>query len=239
MRADLEIAHLYPDVLRTYGDRGNVLAMSRRAEWRGFSTSVTQVSRDEPLGRADFIFIGGGADRAQEAVAADLGRRGSELRDAVAAGSVLLGVCAGYQLLGLSYSPAGGPQIDGLGMLDVATVADKGRCVGNIRVAAKLDGLSFELVGFENHSGRTTVGAGASPLGEVLSGYGNNGLDGGEGAIQGNVIGTYLHGPILPSNPDFADALLARSLHRVTDGEPLLPIAERDRVGGSDLRSAR
>jgi CobQ-like glutamine amidotransferase family enzyme len=219
------LAHLYPDLLRTYGDRGNVLALTRRAEWRGFRVRVDAVTRGERLPRdAALVFIGGGTDRAQEIIGDDLRARRSELADAVERGAVVVGVCGGYQFLGHRYVDAAGISIDGLGLLDVETIAGSDRIIGNVRARGSLDGVSFELIGFENHGGRTTLGTQATPLATVPRGRGNNGLDGTEGAVQGRVIGSYLHGPVLPVNPAFADAVLTMALgDRLADGllEPL------------------
>jgi CobQ-like glutamine amidotransferase family enzyme len=193
---DLVLAHLYPDLLHTYADRGNLLTLARRAGWRGF-------------------------DRIQEVVAKDLRLRRPELEAAIAEGAVLLGVCGGYQLLGAHYASAEGRIIPGLELLDVHTVAEAGRIVGRVVALATLWGREFELVGFENHAGRTQLGSGAAPLATVKRGGGNNGDDGTEGAVHGLVVGTYLHGPVLPANPAFADALLERALAYRTAGAPL------------------
>jgi CobQ-like glutamine amidotransferase family enzyme len=220
--ADLVIVHLYPDLLRTYGDRGNVLALERRAGWRGFSVEVVPVSRDDPMPRqAGVVLIGGGTDRAQEALGADLRDRGPELRAAVAGGTIVLGVCGGYQFLGRAYVAADRTRIQGLGLLDVTTRAGEDRIIGRVRARANLWGREFHLVGFENHGGRTSLGPEARPLASVEMGGGNDGSDGTEGAVQGTVVGTYLHGPVLPLNPGLADAILERALERRTGGAPL------------------
>ncbi|HEX9774505.1 MAG TPA: glutamine amidotransferase [Actinomycetota bacterium] len=225
---DLVIAHLYPDLLRTYGDRGNVVTLRKRAEWRGFGAEVAEVHRDEPLPpAARVVLIGGGSDRIQEVLGDDMRRRAGELREAIERDAVVLGICGGYQLLGHSYTAADGSSIEGLGLLDVTTGAGPGRIIGRVRARGTLDGESFELFGFENHGGRTTLGPDATPLARVPHGQGNNGTDGGEGAVQGGIVGTYLHGPVLPVNPAFADRLLARALAPVTGGEPLAPLDDR------------
>jgi hypothetical protein len=224
-RGPASIAHLYPDLLRTYGDRGNVLALARRAEWRGFAVRVDAVTRGDRLPPdADVVFIGGGTDRVQEIIGADLRSRASELRDAVARGAVVIGVCGGYQFLGRRYVDANGVPIEGLALLDVETVAGSERIIGNVRAHASVGDATFDLIGFENHGGRSTLGPGATPLATVPRGQGNNGLDRTEGAVQGRVIGSYLHGPVLPVNPALADAVLTMALAgRLTDGrlEPL------------------
>ena len=141
---------------------------------------------------------------------------------------MIIGVCGGYQLLGRSYTAADGTSIEGPGLLDVTTTApSSGRIVGRVQARAKLWDRPFELFGFENHGGRTYVGPSASPFATTTKGQGNNGTDGTEGAVQGNVIGTYLHGPVLPVNPSFADAVLERALGPLTGGRPLPPLDDR------------
>ncbi len=226
---DLVLVSLYPDLLRTYGDRGNVLTLQHRADWRGFDVRVEEVSRGDRLPPgADIALIGGGTDRIQSLVGRDLRDRATELGDAAAAGCVIIGVCGGYQLLGRSYMAADGTSIEGLGLLDVTTTApSSGRIVGRVHARAELWDRAFELFGFENHGGRTYVGPSASPLATTTKGQGNNGADRTEGAVQGNVIGTYLHGPVLPVNPSFADAVLERALGPLTGGRPLAPLDDR------------
>jgi CobQ-like glutamine amidotransferase family enzyme len=222
------IAHLYPDLLRTYGDRGNVLALARRAEWRGFAVRVDAVTRgDHVPSDADVVFMGGGTDRVQEIIGADLRSRAPELADAAARGAVVVGVCGGYQFLGRRYVDANGVPIEGLGLLDVETVAGSDRIIGNVRARGSLGDAAFDLIGFENHGGRTTLGPAATPLATVPRGQGNNGIDGTEGAVQGSVIGSYLHGPVLPVNPGLADAILTTALAgRLTD-DRLTPLDDR------------
>jgi CobQ-like glutamine amidotransferase family enzyme len=223
--ADLVIVHLYPDLLMSYGDRGNVLTLVRRAEWRGFSVRVIGVTRREPLPTTiDLILIGGGSDRIQGLVGDDLAGRAGELADLVAGNTVILGVCAGYQLLGHRYVGADGGEVLGLGLLDVTTTAGTTRIVGRLSAQASFDDRSFDVSGFENHAGRTFLGPDVSPLCAVPKGKGNNGIDGTEGAVNGSVVGTYLHGPVLPTAPAFADALLVRSLARANGGAPLKPL---------------
>jgi len=224
---DLVITHLYPDLLRTYGDRGNVVALSRRAASRGFSVRVEEVSLGQALPPdSNIILLGGGTDNVQSIIGQDVASRAVEVRDAVARGAVVLGVCGGYQLLGHSYVLPDGSVVPGLGVLDVETHASRDRIVGAVRGEANLWGKSFELVGFENHGGRTTVGPGAEPLAHVSRHHGNNGRDHVEGASQGGVLGTYLHGPVLAINPELTDAMLARALVTLTGGEELEPLGE-------------
>ncbi|MBI3647357.1 MAG: glutamine amidotransferase [Actinobacteria bacterium] len=226
---DLIIAHLYPDLLRTYGDRGNLITLVRRAEWRGFSVRVVGVTRDERIpARANLVLIGGGSDRLQAIVGPDLVARRPELEELTAHDAVIFGICGGYQLLGDFYVAADGRSMPGLGMLDITTGPGKGRIIGRVRAQATLYGDTFECVGFENHGGRTLLRtSSATPLASVPHGQGNNGADGTEGAVQGNVVGTYLHGPVLPATPAFADALLRRALAPRTKGAPLEPLNDR------------
>jgi lipid II isoglutaminyl synthase (glutamine-hydrolysing) len=222
---DLVIVHLYPRLLRTYGDRGNVLALARRAEWRGFDARIDDVDIGEPLSPdANLVVLGGGTDRVQEIIGADLAGRRQELEDAGARGAVILGICGGYQFLGRRYVTPDGHSIDGLGLLDVETVASARRIIGKVHVRASLWDRKFDMVGFENHGGRTTLGPSAAPLASVVRGGGNDGRTGTEGAVQGTFIGTYLHGPAIPVNPEFADTVLARALEKTTGGAPLAPL---------------
>jgi CobQ-like glutamine amidotransferase family enzyme len=222
---DLVVVHLYPRLLRTYGDRGNVLALVRRAEWRGFRVRVEEVGLAEPLpATAGLVLLGGGTDRVQEIVGPDLRRRAGELRRAADRGAVIFGVCGGYQFLGSRYVLPDGRAIEGMGILDVETTASPKRIVGRVHGHGRLWGRPFDLVGFENHGGRTTLGDGVHPLASVPRGQGNDGRDGTEGAVQGTCVGTYLHGPVLAMNPELTDALLARALAPVTGGGPLTPL---------------
>jgi len=223
--ADLVIVHLYPDLLMSYGDRGNVLTLVRRAEWRGFRAQVIGVTRKEPLpSTVDLILIGGGSDRIQGLIGDDLADRANALTALVSGHTVILGVCAGYQLLGHRYAGVDGREVRGLGLLDVSTTAGATRIVGRVTAQASFHERSFGVSGFENHAGRTFLGPGVAPLCSVPKGKGNNGVDGTEGAVNGDVVGTYLHGPVLPTAPAFADALLVRALARVTGGAPLIPL---------------
>jgi CobQ-like glutamine amidotransferase family enzyme len=209
---DLRICHLYGDLMSIYGDRGNVLTLRRRCEWRGLDVSVETISAGDRLDaeRYDLYFFGGGQDAQQDIVAEDLrGANGEALKAAVAKGAAILSVCGGYQLLGHFYRPFDGPELPGLGVLDVHTVAGRTRFIGNVLALGEQP-----LVGFENHSGRTYLGPQAKPLATVAVGAGNNGEDGSEGAVQGKVIGTYLHGSLLPKNPWLADRVITWGLER-------------------------
>ena len=227
-KTSLLIVNLYPDLLRSYGDRGNVLVLTRRAEWRGISVRVVGVTRGERIPAAtDLIVMGGGSDSVQALAGPDLVARRGEIANLVAGGTVVFGICGGYQLLGHEYVGVDGETITGLGLLDVTTTAGRERLVGRVSTRATFAGKSFDVAGFENHAGRTTLGAGASPLAAVPVGQGNNGRDRTEGAVNGNVVGTYLHGPVLPASPGFADALLRQSLSRTHDSVELAPLDDR------------
>jgi len=217
-QAALRIAHLYADEMNIYGDRGNILTLVKRAEWRGIPVSVEAIGRGPApdLSGIDLIFWGGGQDRDQELVFKDAAEHKVDaIRGAIDGGAVVLAVCGGYQLLGEYYVTADGKQLPGLALVDLHTVPGSRRNIGNIVI--ETSGLGLEpatLVGFENHSGKTYLGAGLQPLGRVLRGAGNNGEDGNEGVMRGNVFGTYLHGSLLPKNPHFADLLIERALMR-------------------------
>jgi hypothetical protein len=214
----LRIAHLYADEMNIYGDRGNIMTLQRRAEWRGIRVEVRAIGRgpSPDLSDIDLIFWGGGQDRDQELVFTDAAaHKVQAIRAAIGAGTVVLAVCGGYQLLGEYYVTADGKQLPGLGLLDLHTIPGSQRKIGNIVIETSTLGLDpTTLVGFENHSGKTYLGAGLQPLGRVLQGAGNNGEDGTEGVASGNIFGTYLHGSLLPKNPHLADLLIARALRR-------------------------
>ncbi len=240
----LRVCALYPDLMNIYADRGNLLVLERRCSWRGIGFQLSASGLGAPLdARAhDLYYLGGGQDRDQRLCAADLVERKSEaLHSAAARGAVVLGVCGGYQLLGHSYT-LGEEQIAGVGLLDVRTVRSEGpRLIGNVAIeitladgfgpaAPRTDGArpgtsDGVLAGFENHGGRTQLGTGASPLGRVLKGHGNDGRSGLEGARRGSILGTYLHGPLLPKNVWFADWLIARAL--AIDRDELAPLDDR------------
>jgi CobQ-like glutamine amidotransferase family enzyme len=230
---DLRIAHLYPDLMSIYGDRGNVLALSQRARWRDIAVEVrtytvgTKFDADWP----DIWFFGGGQDQGQDLVGVDLaGANGEALRRSLANGAAALTICGGYQLLGHEYVPENAPPIPGLGVLDVRTRAGSLRFVGNL-VAETPDGV---LVGFENHSGRTYLGPKAKPLGTVVVGSGNNGEDKTEGAVQDRIVGTYSHGSCLPKNPWLADRLLTWALERRHGPQKLAPLDDREEKAASE-----
>lgn len=224
---ELRICHLYPDVLNLYGDRGNVLCMARRLAWRGIGVTVTGLPLGERAALSDFdlFFIGGGQDFEQELLLDDLqGGKTAELRAAVEDGKPFLCVCGGYQLMGHYYETAEGVRCGFTGIVDLFTVGARDRMIGNFAFESPDFGA---VVGFENHSGRTWLGEGVSPLGQVLTGGGNNGTDGGEGVRYKNVFGTYSHGPALPKNPAFCDAILTAALIRKYGEGDLAPLDDR------------
>ena len=223
---ELNICHLYPDVLNLYGDRGNVLTMKKRLEWRGVGCNVTELPLGErrPLGKYDLFFIGGGQDFEQSLLLDDLrAGKGADLRAAVEDGKAFLCVCGGYQLMGHSYETHEGERFEFLGALDLVTTGAKERLIGNFAFDTEFG----PVVGFENHSGRTKLGPGVQPLGHVIVGYGNNGEDGTEGARYKNVFGTYSHGPVLPKNPELCDGILTAALVRKYGSVTLEPLPDK------------
>jgi lipid II isoglutaminyl synthase (glutamine-hydrolysing) len=211
----MRVCALYPDLMNIYADRGNLIVLERRCAWRGIGFELSSSSLGEPLDDEghDLYYLGGGQDRDQRLCAEDLiEHKRDALHTAAARGATVLGVCGGYQLLGHSYT-LGAEEIAGAGLLDVSTLRPPGdRLIGNVAIETRLDGEGGVLAGFENHGGRTELGDAAVPLGRVLKGHGNDGRSGFEGARQGSVIGTYLHGPLLPKNVWFADWLIAQAL---------------------------
>ncbi len=236
----MRVCALYPDLMNIYADRGNLLMLERRCRWRGLGFALTGAGLNDELDPhgADLFYIGGGQDRDQALCARDLAERKREpLHAAAASGAVVLAVCGGYQLLGHSYQ-MGEATLPGTGLLDLSTVRSDGpRLIGNVAIEVTLDqGDARILAGFENHGGRTHLGPSATPLGRVLKGHGNNGVDGYEGARSGNVIGTYLHGPLLPKNAWFADWLIRTALRLA---EPLAELDDQlERLAHADARHA-
>jgi CobQ-like glutamine amidotransferase family enzyme len=222
---ELRLLALYPEQMNIYADRGNILFLRHRCEWRGISFSYAAAGPGDRLdpGAHDLIYIGGGQDRDQRVVAVDLvDTKREDLRSAVDDGAVLLAVCGGYQLLGHSYQ-LGEERISGLGLADLETVREPGeRLIGNVAIEADLGAGPQLIAGFENHGGRTYLGDDAQPLGRVVKGFGNNGRDGLEGVRRDNLIGTYLHGPLLPKNAWLADRLIQMALARREGSEPEL-----------------
>ncbi len=218
----IRIVHLFPELLNLYGDGGNVIVLRKRCEWRGIPVEVEPVGMGQrlDLASADVVMLGGGTDREQRIVCEQLLGCRNEISAYAADGGVMLAVCGGYQLLGHSYA-MGDETLPGLGVVDMETVRGEGRLIGNAAISSPI--CDAPIIGFENHGGRTNLGSGATPLGRVLAGsHGNNGADGTEGVLSGNVVGTYLHGPLLPKNPQVADWLLARALGRRGESADIL-----------------
>jgi hypothetical protein len=221
----LRLCHLYPDEMNIYADRGNIAVLQRRLEWRGMALEVTACGPGAPIDPTahDLIYLGGGQDRDQAMVADDLARtKGDAIRSAVEDGVAFLAVCGGYQLAGHGYTGIDGTRMPGIGLLDADTVAGDTRLIGDVLIDAAIDGEHHQVAGFENHAGRTELGAGATPFGTVLAGSGNDGVSGHEGCTRLHAIGTYLHGPLLPRNPWLADRILVWALEHRTGARPTL-----------------
>lgn len=223
----MRIAHLYPDLLNLYGDRGNIMCLKYRCEKRGIDVTVDEISVGRPFDHSqyDIIFIGGGQDFEQNVLLDDLSRgKDTEIKKAVESGTVLLAICGGYQMLGKYYQTYTGEKLEYIGALDFYTVGEKKRLIGNYA----FDTPFGRIIGFENHSGRTYLGT-CEPLGKVVAGFGNNGRDGTEGARYKNAFCTYSHGPVLPKNPALADKLIETAMRRSFPDytlEPLNDVAE-------------
>ena len=213
----LFIAHLYPELLNIYGDKGNILAFTKRCLWRNIEFEVCEINQGDKNDPDlyDFYFIGGGQDTQQITVAEELQKQKEILREAANTNAVFLAICGGYQLLGHYYKPHNGDKLPGLSILDAYTVAGNSRFIGNVTVKTNFPELNMNtLAGFENHSGLTYLQGDTKPLGIVKIGNGNNGKDKTEGAVYKNVFGTYLHGSLLPKNPHFTDYLISLALKR-------------------------
>ena len=235
----LTIVHLFPELLNLYGDGGNVIALTRRLQWRGLPVEVREIGMGDAMdfSQADIVFIGGGADREQMIVKDAMAARKNELSAYVSDGGVLLAVCGGYQFLGHSYA-MDDVVVEGLGVIDIETVRGVGRLIGNAVIQSDI--CETPIVGFENHGGRTTLGPDAKPLGRVLGKtFGNNGEDGFEGVHQGNLIGTYLHGPLLPKNPQVADYLIARAFERRGVALELAPLDDSIELSANRVMAKR
>ena len=223
MKRKLRIGHLYPKLLNIYGDGGNIITFKKRAEWRGIDVEVHDInSGDVWLGEHDIYFIGGGQDTQQIEVSYELNRHKEFMTAERDRGAVFLGICGGYQLLGHYYQPHEGDKLMGISLLDAYTVAGDKRFIGNVTIQSNAGQILPDnnfLVGFENHSGLTYLQGETKPIGTVVVGNGNNGVDKTEGARYKNVFGTYMHGSFLPKNPKFADYLLELAL-----GEKLEPL---------------
>jgi CobQ-like glutamine amidotransferase family enzyme len=224
--------------MNIYGDRGNILTLLQRAKWRGLDAKLVELGRSisTQMEDVDVFFFGGGQDKEQALVYEDLLEfKQAPLERAVAEGAQVLAVCGGYQFLGHYYQTADGERYPGIGLIDVRTEAGKKRFIGDVVIQADIVDLKPKsLVGFENHSGRTFLGPKAKPLGRVVIGHGNNGDDGYEGCIQGGVIGSYLHGSLLPKNPHLADHLIRSALRRRGVAE-LSPLDDSAELAAHDL----
>jgi len=240
--ARLRLGHLYPHEMSIYGDRGNVLSLLDRSRRRGIELEVMEIGRGPAdIDGVDIFFIGGGQDLDQDLVARDLaGDKRAQLVEAVAGGAVLLAVCGGYQFLGSHYTTVDGTRLPGLGLVDLRTEAGERRAIGNVIVETNGLGLRpTTLVGFENHAGRTYLGPGLQPLGRCLVGSGNNGDDGNEGVVAGTVIGTYLHGSLLPKNPHLTDRILEMALRRRDPSAELAPLAADEEMAAHHAMAER
>ena len=225
---ELNICHLYPDILNLYGDRGNIITMKRRREDRGIKVNIDECSIGQPLNadKYDIFFIGGGQDFEQEVLLRDLSSgKAQDIRTAVEEEKTFLAICGGYQMLGEYYKTWDGVQLDFIGAIGVHTIGAKERMIGNYMFRTTPESGDTVVVGFENHSGKTYLSEQVAPLGMMLSGNGNNGEDKTEGARYKNVFGTYSHGSLLPKNPVLCDFILQTALnHRYDGAEPLAPL---------------
>lgn len=233
-----QLLHLYPNEMNLYGDRGNVLALVQYAYWAGVEVRVLHASLGEwqpAWNQVDLIFMGGGQDAQQLDVVEDLHRyKAASIKALIQDGVGMLGICGGYQFMGHYYKPAKGEELRGLSLLDAYTVAGDTRFIGNVVIEPNpvLGLKASHVVGFENHSGLTYLGQGLEPLGSVVIGHGNNALSGQEGAISGALLGTYLHGALLPKNPELSRVLLEQAWRRKTGHA--FPVAEANLTSLAD-----
>lgn len=220
----IRIAHLYPDMLNLYGDRGNIIALTERMMARQIDVHTDAITMGKSFNADDYdiLFIGGGQDFEQDVLLDDLKKgKDAEINKAIHNGTVMLAICGGYQMLGKYYKTYDGKMLEYMGALDFYTEGKEERMIGNYAYKTK-EGI--EVVGFENHSGRTYLGKGVEPLGKMIKGFGNNGEDGTEGVRFKNTFGTYSHGPVLPKNPDFADLLISKALEHKYGKSNLAPL---------------
>ncbi len=220
----IKIAHLYPDMLNLYGDRGNIIALKNRMERREIEVKVDKITMGQSFNSDDYdiLFVGGGQDFEQDVLLDDLKKgKDKEIKRAVENSKVFLAICGGYQMLGKYYKTYDGKMLEYLGILDFYTQGKEERLIGNYAFKTK-EGI--EIVGFENHSGRTYLGKDLQPLGKIIKGYGNNGEDGTEGVRYKNTFGTYSHGPILPKNSKFADLLISLAVKNKYGDAELKPL---------------
>lgn len=215
-KGEIHLVHLYPREMSIYGDLGNTRCLAQRIRRHGYVPIVHQHHPGQDLPeRVDLVVGGGGQDSGQVKVEDDLERHADTLRGLAADGAAMLMICGMYQLLGQTFHTVEGAVVRGLGILDVSTRGNATRMIGPVVLDTDLPGVG-EVVGYENHSGSTTLGAGQAPFGRVRHGHGNDGVDGTEGALTGHVVGSYLHGPILPANPRLADTLIRWAAERAT-----------------------
>lgn len=220
----IRIAHLYPDMLNLYGDRGNIIALTERMKARQIDVLTDAITMGKSFNADDYdiLFIGGGQDFEQDVLLDDLKKgKDAEINKAIHNGTVMLAICGGYQMLGKYYKTYDGKMLEYMGALDFYTEGKEERMIGNYAYKTK-EGI--EVVGFENHSGRTYLGKGVEPLGKMIKGFGNNGEDGTEGVRFQNTFGTYSHGPVLPKNPDFADLLISKAIENKYGKSDLAPL---------------
>lgn len=233
-KLELTIGWLYPVLMSTYGDRGNIITLQKRIQWRGIDIKIKELNEEFPLSElkdCDLLFMGGAQDRQQKVVSTDLsGKKADTLANMIDDGVPGLYICGAYQFLGKYYKEADGTKLSGLGILDVHTEhpgTDSERLIGNIIVEQEFLPGEKTLVGFENHGGRTYLGKNVKPMATVTIGFGNNGEDNTEGATYKNSFGSYMHGPILPKNPHFADFLIQKGIERKY-GEVVLKELDND-----------
>ena len=244
---ELKICHLYPDVLNLYGDRGNTITLEKRCQWRGIDASVTGIGVGDKrdLSEFDLFFIGGGQDFDQGTLLDDLGKqradgKAAQLTRAIEFGVPVLAICGGYQLLGDYYLTHTGERCDFIGAIPFYTKGADVRMIGNLLFTADALGGAPEVVGFENHSGKTYLDSALTPLGHVQNGFGNNGEDGTEGLRYRNVIATYSHGPLLPKNPAVADELISLALkHKYGESVELPQLEDTLEQTAHDAMAAR
>ena len=214
-KIEINIAHLYPELLNIYRDYGNICALKRRLEWRNINVNILKISKNQEIDyeKFDIYFIGGGQDKQQIAVSAELQKHKNAFKKLADDGVVMLAICGGYQLLGHYYEDQNGKKLEGISLLDAYTVAGKKRSIGNVTI--ETDFLNPKtMVGFENHSGQTYLQNNTKAIGKVIVGHGNNLTSKEEGARYNNIFGTYLHGSLLPKNPVFCDYLLQTAIRR-------------------------
>jgi CobQ-like glutamine amidotransferase family enzyme len=235
----IRVGHLYPDYLNIYADRGNIAVLVERARARGHELDVRAIGlRDAvPVGEIDLFYVGGGQDREQALVANDLVTKADGLREAVEGDAAFLAVCGGYQLLGRFYRDVAGNVQPGTGLLPLETVAGERRMIGDVLLECAWAGRT--LAGFENHAGQTMLDEGAEPLGRIVAGFGNDGTSGYEGCRYRRVYGTYLHGPLLPRNPWFADHLLSDALAHAGGETDLAPLPDQLEDEAHEVSAAR